>query len=145
MRIELLRVIKAGLAYFGLVFGTGFLLGIVRVPLLVPRLGVRVAELIEMPIMLVAIVLSARYVRRRLQLPSSISFNAGVGLIALALLLIAELSLVMALQSQSIAEYVASRDPVSGTVYLAMLVVFAAMPAALALKSHGTRASPSAL
>lgn len=37
--------IKAGLAYFALVFGTGFVLGAVRVTLLVPRFGERIAEL----------------------------------------------------------------------------------------------------
>ena len=54
------RTIKAGMTYFALVFGAGFLLGSIRVPFLVPRLGERAAELIEMPFMFVAIVVSAR-------------------------------------------------------------------------------------
>ena len=45
------RTIKAGIAYFALVFGAGFVLGMIRVPFLVPRLGERVAELVEMPFM----------------------------------------------------------------------------------------------
>ena len=43
---------KAALLYFLNVFGAGFLLGPIRIFLLVPKIGVRAAELIEMPIML---------------------------------------------------------------------------------------------
>ena len=127
--------LKAGVTYFALVFGTGFLLGIIRVPLLVPRLGVRTAELIEMPFMFVAIFLAARYVVRRFVLPAGARLATGV--IALALLLTAELALVIVLQGQSLAAYVASRDPISGSVYLAMLGVFAVMPRLLSgQRSH---------
>jgi hypothetical protein len=66
----------AGLAYCGLVFGTGFILGA----------------------------------------------------LALAPLIAAELGLTALLSGQSIGAYVAGRDPVSGSVYLAMLIVFALMP-----------------
>jgi hypothetical protein len=41
-----------------LVLGTGFVLGVVRVPFLVPRIGERWAELAEMPSMAGAILLS---------------------------------------------------------------------------------------
>jgi hypothetical protein len=43
-------------------------------------------------------------------------------------LLAAELVLAVVLQERSLADYVASRDRVSGSVYLAMLVFFAVMP-----------------
>ena len=121
--------LKAGGSYFALVFGTGFLLGIIRVPFLVPWLGVRTAELIEMPFMFVAIFFAARYVVRRFALTSSGRLAAG--LIALALLVAAELTLATVVQDQSLAAYIASRDPVSGTVYLIMLGVFALMPSRL--------------
>ena len=49
------QIIKAGLAYFALVMGAGFLLGMVRIPFLVPRFGERLAELMEMPLMFVVI------------------------------------------------------------------------------------------
>ena len=107
-------------------FGTGFLLGIIRVPFLVPRLGVRTAELIEMPFMFVAILFAARYVVRRFALKSS--ERLATGLLALALVLAAELTLATVLQNQSLATYIASRDPISGSVYLLMLGVFALMP-----------------
>jgi predicted MFS family arabinose efflux permease len=57
------------MTYFMLVFGAGFVSGSIRVPFLVPRLGERAAELIEMPFMLVVIVLSAQFITRRFSLP----------------------------------------------------------------------------
>lgn len=122
-----MRTLKAGITYFALVFGTGFALGSIRVPLLVPRIGVRLAELIEMPFMLVAVVLAARFIVRRFALPVTASARLGAGFLALGLLLAAEVALVFA-QGLSMRQYVASRDPVSGSVFLAMLGLFAFMP-----------------
>jgi len=127
-----MRVMKAGLTYFALVFGAGFLLGALRVPFLVPHLGVRTAELIEMPLMFVAIVFAARFVVKRFALPPAAGARLAVGALALAVLLAAELSLAVILADRSLADYIASRDPVSGSVYLAMLVLYALMPAILA-------------
>lgn len=81
---------KPALVYFALVFGAGFALGLVRVPLLVPRLGERYAELLEMPFMLVAIVLAARFAVRRYPLARTTASSLAVGAAALALLLLAE-------------------------------------------------------
>ena len=126
------QVIKAGLSYFALVFGAGFMLGSVRVPFLVPRLGERVAELIETPFMFVVVLLSAGFIARRFALPVATSARLAVGFLALGLLLAAEFLLAAATQDRSLGEYIASRDPVSGTVYLAMLVLFALMPLIIA-------------
>ncbi len=123
-----LRTLKAGIAYFSLAFGAGFIMGAIRVTFLVPRLGERIAELIEMPFMLVVIVLAARFITQRFALPATVPVRLGAGLLALALLIAAELLLAVALQDRSLGDYVSSRDPVSGSVYLAMLVLFAAMP-----------------
>ena len=86
--------LKAGVTYFALVFGTGFLMGIIRVPFLVPTLGVRTAEL----------------------------------------------ALATVVQDQSLAAYIASRDPISGSVYLLMLGVFALMPRLLSRQQSHQRA-----
>jgi hypothetical protein len=50
--------VKAAASYFALVLGTGLVLGSIRVPFLVPRLGERSAELLEMPFMFAALALS---------------------------------------------------------------------------------------
>ncbi len=134
-----IRSIKAGMAYFALVFGAGFVLGALRVPFLVPRLGERMAELTEMPFMLVVIVMAARFIVRRFGLPGTAPARLGAGLLALAVLLGAEVLLAVTLQDRTLGEYVASRDPVSGTVYLAMLALFAAMPLVLARVGPASR------
>ena len=92
------------------------MLGALRVPFLVPRLGERIAELIETPFMFVVVLLSARFIVRRFALPATIRAHLTVGLLALGLLLAAEVFLAVAIQDRSLGEYIASRDPVSGTV-----------------------------
>jgi hypothetical protein len=126
------KAITAGIAYFGLVFAAGFAMGTVRVLFLVPRQGERFAELLEMPFMLVATWWAARFVVRHFALAGAASVRLTTGLVGLALLLTAEILLAAVLQDRSLGDYIASRDPVSGTVYLAMLGLFAAMPMILA-------------
>lgn len=120
--------LPAGAAYFGWVFGVGVMLGSLRVPLLVPRLGERWAELLEMPLMGLAIVLAARWVLRHFALAPHAGLRLAVGGFALLLMVGAEGLLAVTLQDRSLAQYLGSRDPVSGAVYLAMLLVFALMP-----------------
>jgi len=123
-----MQILKAGLLYFALVFGAGFLLGPIRILWVVPRFGTRMAELMEAPIMFVVILIAARWIVRRLAIPSTPSRRLGMGCIALGFLLAAEFSLVLRLRGLSIREYLATRDPVSGTVYYLMLGVSAIMP-----------------
>lgn len=121
-------MIRASFLYFALVMGAGFLLGSVRVLFVVPHLGERWAELAEMPIMAMVIFVAAGYILRRYPEVQTRGRVLVVGFTALALSVSAELVLAVVLQSQSLAEYLASRDKISGSVYLVMLVVFALMP-----------------
>jgi hypothetical protein len=133
------RTIRASMTYFALVFGAGFILGSIRVPFLAPRLGERAAELIEMPFMFVVVLVSARFITKRFSLPANALPRLGAGFLALGLLVAAEVVLAVALQDRTLAEYVASRDPVSGVVYLAMLALFAVMPLVLASVTSASR------
>lgn len=123
-----MRILKAGVLYFALVFGAGFVLGPIRILWVVPRFGTRTAELMETPIMLVVTVVAARWIIRRLAVPFTPSGRLTMGCIAVALLLVAEFTLVLRLRGLSIKEYVAARDPVSGTAYYVILGVLAIMP-----------------
>jgi len=77
--------------------------------------------------MLAATYLSACYITRRLRASRRVEYLHS-GLVALVLLLIMEFSVVLGLQGLRISEYLTERDPVAGTVYVVMLVVFALMP-----------------
>lgn len=123
-----MNVLKAGLSYFALVLGAGFVLGPIRLLWLVPRVGTRTAELIELPIMLVIIVASARWLVRRLVVPPRPAGTLGMGFLALALLVAVELFLIGPLQGYSASDYFSARDPVSGSAYFASLVLFALIP-----------------
>ena len=114
--------------YFALVLGTGVVLGMFRVPIRVPRIGTRWAELAEMPIMAAVICLSAVHILRRFPDIGSPRRSLAAGFLALALFVAAELGLTVVLQSQTLAEFIQSRDKVAGAVYLGLLLVFAVMP-----------------
>jgi hypothetical protein len=126
---------RAGAVYFALVFSAGFVLGAIRTLWVVPLTGVRLAELLESPIMLAVTVMAARQIVR-----GGLARPLGAGLIGLGLLLAAEFATAMGLRHLSPREYVASRDPISGTVYVILLAAYAAMPLLLSLRPY---ASPS--
>ena len=124
-----ITLLAAAGVYFLAVFGCGFVLGVVRTLWLVPRLGERWAELVEMPWMLLAVFVAARWVVRRFALSASgPAARLAVGGSALALLVAAELAIVLELRGMTLAGYVAGRDPVSGAAYLGSLLLFAVMP-----------------
>lgn len=123
-----MQVVKAGVLYFALVFGAGFVLGTIRTLWVVPRVGAGKAELMEMPIMLVVTIVAARWTVLFLSVSPMWSARLEMGCIALVLMLVAEFGFVLWVRGIPIKNYLATRDSVSGTVYYAMLVVFAIMP-----------------
>lgn len=127
--------IKAGLLYFAIVFGIGCVLGPIRILWAVPQFGPRIAELLEMPLMLVVIIGAAYWVVKQLTLPSILGSRLTMGSVALACLLFAEWG-VLHLRRLSIADYISTRDPVAGTVYYIMLCLFAVMPWLIARKDN---------
>ena len=129
-----MQTVNAGALYFAIVFGAGFLLGSIRTLWVVPRLGTRVSELIELPFMLVVMIVAARWVVLRPTVPPTFSARLEIGSIALGLMLITEFGFVLWLRGLSIKEYLATRDPVSGTGYYLMLGVFAVLPLLLGRK-----------
>src|SRR5208282_1609756 len=68
-RHSVMQVVKAGVLYFALVFAVGFVLGAIRTVWVVPHVGTRTAELMEMPIMLAVTIVAARWIVLRLAVP----------------------------------------------------------------------------
>jgi hypothetical protein len=119
--------IAAGAVYFLLVFAAGFVLGTMRVLLVVPHLGERRAELLEIPVMLVIAFVAARWVVGRWRIDTTPA-RLVTGGVALALLAAAEIGVVLSVRGETLAAYVAGRDPVAGTAYGLSLLLFSAMP-----------------
>lgn len=119
---------KSAAIYFAIVFGVGFALGPIRILGLEPRLGVRTAELIEAPVMLLAVILAARWVGRRLCAGFSPAARLGVGLVAAGIVLIADMAVGVGLRDMSFLEVFTARDPVSGSVYYALVALTAVAP-----------------
>src|SRR5258706_12233751 len=123
-----MQILKAAVIYFLCVFGAGFVFGPMRILWVAPRIGTRLAEVLEAPIMLVISSVAARWIVRKLTVPNTASSRLGMGVIALGLTLVAEFTLVLWLTGLSISDYLANRDPVAATVYYVTLGGFADMP-----------------
>ncbi|MBH0194693.1 MAG: hypothetical protein HP494_03640 [Nitrospira sp.] len=123
-----MQTLKLGIVYFLLIFGTGFVLGTFRELLVVPYVGHRAAELLEMPLMLLATVLAARWITRRFPEPRTGTARLAIGGIALGLMLAGELAVGIGLRGLTAADVILNRDPISGMAYYASLILFAAMP-----------------
>lgn len=134
----MIQVLKVSALYFAGVFAAGFMLGVIRTLWVSPVLGSRAAELVEALIMLLVMTLAVRTLVRRHALARWWQWLT-VGVVALALMLAVEFTVVLQLRDLSIAVYLASRDPVSGTAYYVLLGLFAVMPL-LMFRQHSARA-----
>jgi hypothetical protein len=109
-------------------FAAGFLFGTFRVLLLVPLMGDRYAELCETPFMFVAIILIARWINTTYCRDYSNSRLLSIGLIAVSLILLADILVGISLRGMTFSEVFLIRDSVSDTVYYCLLIIFALMP-----------------
>lgn len=118
----------AGAAYFGIVFAAGFVLGVVRVTLLVPSVGEPAAVAIELPLMLLWSWWTCGRCLRRFAVPASLVARALTGGVAFALLMAAECGLDAALNGRDLAAHFARyRDP-TALLGLAGQLLFALFP-----------------
>lgn len=120
--------VKAGLAYFAIVFAAGFVLGTIRTLLLAPRLGPFAAVLVELPVMLVIAWIACGWAVSRFAVGSSRVDRLVMGALALALLLAAELVLAVAVFDATVTGFLSAYATPAGATGLAGQMVFAAMP-----------------
>jgi len=77
-----MRALKAGIIRFLLVFLVGWILGPIRELWAVPHSGRMAAMLSEAVIMLIAMIVAARWVIRRFDVPRTLPATISMGLIA---------------------------------------------------------------
>jgi hypothetical protein len=132
-----MRTFKAGAIYFLLVFALGWVLGPIRELWAVPRFGRVTALLIEAVIMLIAMIISARWVMRRFEVHRTLGSTILMGLVALGILAPAEIAGALWVRRLSLNEYLASFGTAPGVISAVMFLLFAAMPSLLTLLTRG--------
>jgi len=121
-------VIKAGLAYFGAVFVVGFMLGAVRVLLLVPRLGETVSVLLEVPVILAVSWRVSGWTTREFRVSSAVPRRLLMGVVAFALLMLAEMGVSVFAFGRSIEDHFAAYRSSLGVIGLIAQIAFAFIP-----------------
>lgn len=124
----LVQVLKAGTVYFLVTVGAQFVLEVIRLQVVALHVGEGLAEMLEIPNVLLATIIGARWVVDRFTLPPLPGIRLSVGLVALMLLLIAEGTVILPLYGLSVTEYLAGQDPVVGMAPLGALGVLTVMP-----------------
>ena len=127
-----MRVLKAGTVYFLFMFGVGWILGPIRELVTVPRFGRLTGVLLEAVIMLIAMAMSARWVIRGFHVRPTLGSTISMGLVALGILVPAELAGVVWVRGLSLHDYLGSFVTIPDLVSLLMFVLFAAMPTIVA-------------
>jgi hypothetical protein len=123
-----MRLLKAGVTYFLLVFAGGWIMGPIRELWAVPHFGPTMGLLLEAVIMLIAMIVAARWVVRWFEVPHTLPAMISMGLVALGLLVPAEIAGVVLVRGQSLQDYPASYANGPGVISLIMFLLFAAMP-----------------
>ena len=124
----LVQVLKAGIIYFLITVGAEFVLEVIRLQVVALHVSERLAEMLEIPNVLLATIIGSRWVVDRFTLPPLPGIRLSVGLVALILLLIAEGTVILPLHGLSVNEYLANQDPVVGIAPLGALGVLTVMP-----------------
>jgi len=124
----LLQVLKAGTLYFLITIGAGFVLEVIRLQVVALHINERFAEMMEIPNVLLATMIGARWVIDRFILPPLPGIRLGVGLVALGLMVIIEWTLVQILQSLAVAGYITAHEAALSTLPIGALGVLTAMP-----------------
>lgn len=120
--------LRAGAAYFAIIFALGFVLGTIRVLLLTPAVGPTVAVLLELPVVLFASWQVCASLMRRYEVPNSTTARAAMGAFAFALLMLIEFTLATLVFRQSADAYLQGFREMHAVLGLLGQIGFALMP-----------------
>lgn len=118
--------VLAGAAYFALIFPVAFLLGVLRTLVLVPLTGELIAVALEVPVLLAIAWWVARWLGR--SVPATARARAAMGLVAFALLMIAELALAVLILDLPAAVFLSGMTTAPGLLGLTGQVAFGLIP-----------------
>ena len=130
------RALKAGIAYFVVVFAFAFAMGALRVLVLVPRLGELAAVLIEVPLVVAVSWWVCTRAVARWQVGNAKRDRLLMGAYAFGLLIAVEWTLSVTAFGRTSAQFVQAIFTPAGAIGLAGQVVFGLMP--LLLRSRQT-------
>jgi hypothetical protein len=119
--------LRAGGAYFAVVFAAGFALGVLRAIVIAPQFGQTNAVVMELPVILAVSWFACGWLVRRFGVSAEALPRLVMGAAALGLLLLAELLLSLAL-GRSAAEHFATYGELPAQLGLVGQVVFALFP-----------------
>jgi anaerobic C4-dicarboxylate transporter len=122
-------VLKAGLAYFVIVFGVGFLLGTFRVVAVIPVVGERAAVMLELPIMLAISWFSSLWLIAKFNVVCRLMPRLIMGGLAFGLLMAGEVGVSMFGLGRTLAEHLASYGNEPTILGLLAQLAFASFPA----------------
>jgi hypothetical protein len=128
MSRPLSRTLQAGIAYFGVVFALGFVLGTLRVLVLAPTLGSTGAVLVEIPVMLMVSWIVCGWLIARFAVPPNLGDRLLMGAPAIGLLLMAELGVSVLAFGRSVTEHIATYRETDALLGLAAQIAFAIFP-----------------
>jgi hypothetical protein len=126
--------IRAGMAYFAIIFAVAFGLGTLRVVAIAPALGERGAVLLEVAVLLSIAWPVAAVLIRRAGLGRAVGPRLAMGAVALVLLALAEVALAWALFGRAPSEIWISWQTGAGAIGLAGQVAFGLIPVLLLLR-----------
>ena len=119
---------RAGLVYAIIVFVLGFIIGTIRIFLLVPRVGETAAVAVETPVMLTLSWLMSLWIVGRLDVAPTFTTRMAMGVVAFVTLMVLELGLSIIVFHRSIAEHVATYSTSPGRIGLSAQILFAVFP-----------------
>lgn len=120
--------LRAGITYFALVFAIGFILGTIRVLVVIPQFGDTNAVLLELPVMLALSWFACRALVSRFNVPPEASARLTMGGLAFALLMLAELAVSVLGFGRTVSEHLATYQATGAQLGLAAQIAFALFP-----------------
>ena len=124
----MISALKAGVAYFTVVYLAGFVLGTVRVVLIAPSIGETAAVVLETPIILAVSWFAARWCIAAFSVPNAVVRRLLMGGVAFCLLIAGEFGVSLFVFARSWDDTLATFLSLPGIIGLFAQVLFGLLP-----------------